>query len=84
MEEPNGGQLGFDSRRCLAALSEEVYIGEKMLGRNIGQLLQAVPLCQKATKAFYRLIVPLPGFEAALPVVAAEFVQLEQKVFILF
>ena len=28
--------------------------------------------------------ISLPGFEAALPVVAVEFVQMEQKVFILF
>lgn len=78
MEEANGRQLGLDSGGCLASLLEAVHIGENMLGCNIGQPLQAVLLCQKAAKAFHRLIVPLPGFEATLPVVAAEFFQLNQ------
>ena len=79
MPEPNRRQLRLDGAGRLTVLLQVANVGNQMLARDIGQLLQMVNISEEPAEPLHGLVITLPGLIAALPVVPLQLVQLSQE-----
>ena len=79
MEKADGGEVGLDGAGRFAILLHPEDVGGQMLAADIGQLLEAIFICQISAEAFHGLIVPAFGTEAALTIMLCQLVQLVYK-----
>ena len=79
MPEPNRRQLRLDGAGRLTVLLQVANVGNQMLARDIGQLLQMVNISEELAEPLHGLVITLPGLIAALPVVPLQLVQLSQE-----
>ena len=82
VEKADGGEVGLGGGCRAPVFLEELRIRENVLGRDVGNTLDVVDLCEKIAEAADGFFVSAAGLDTALSAVAEHALDLSEQVLI--